>query len=62
MMVVRFFLQVTWQIIRDVMGNIMYELSSMKFKDTYKDGEEKIKKEFDDLYEQIQQAFRNLED
>ncbi|CAL4060743.1 unnamed protein product [Meganyctiphanes norvegica] len=54
--------KVTWQIIRDSMGQIMYELSSMKFKDTFKDGEAKIQKEFDEIYENIQTAFRNLED
>ncbi|RXG58536.1 V-type proton ATPase catalytic subunit A [Armadillidium vulgare] len=54
--------KITWQTIRDTMGPIMYELSSMKFKDTLKDGEEKVRKEFDEIYENIQQAFRNLED
>nr|AJO70185.1 V-H-ATPase subunit A [Cherax cainii] len=54
--------KVTWQIIRDSMGQILYELSSMKFKDTLKDGEPKVQKDFDELYENIQQAFRNLED
>ncbi|XP_053656191.1 V-type proton ATPase catalytic subunit A [Cherax quadricarinatus] len=54
--------KVTWQIIRDSMGQILYELSSMKFKDTLKDGEAKVQRDFDELYENIQQAFRNLED
>lgn len=54
--------KVTWQVIRDSMGQIMYELSSMKFKDTFKDGETKVRKEFDEIYENIQTAFRNLED
>ena len=54
--------QVTWQVIRDAMGPIMYDLSSMKFKNTFDDGEVKVKREFDDLYENIQGAFRNLED
>lgn len=54
--------RVTWQIIKDSMGNILYELSSMKFKDTFKEGEAKVKKDFDEIYENIQQAFRNLED
>jgi len=43
------------------MGDLMYELSSMKFKDP-KDGEDKIKKDYDDLLEKLQTAFRNLED
>lgn len=54
--------KVTWQHIRDSMGSILYELSSMKFKDTFKDGEAQIRKEFDEIYENIQTAFRNLED
>lgn len=54
--------KITWNVIRDAMGNILYQLSSMKFKDPVKDGEAKIKQDFDQLYEDIQQAFRNLED
>ncbi|CDW56943.1 v type proton atpase catalytic subunit a [Trichuris trichiura] len=54
--------RITWSTIRDHMGDIMYQLSSMKFKDPVKDGEEKIKKDFDELYDQMQSAFRNLED
>jgi V-type H+-transporting ATPase subunit A len=54
--------KVTWNTIRDHMNDIMYQLSSMKFKDPEKDGEEKIKKDYDELYEQMQTSFRNLED
>jgi len=54
--------KITWNTIRDHMGDLMYQLSSMKFKDPVKDGEEKIKKDFDELLEQMQQAFRNMED
>ena len=54
--------KITWAIIRDHMGDLLYELSSMKFKDPVKDGEEKIKKEYEDLHERLQTAFRNLED
>jgi len=54
--------KITWNVIRDAMGNIMYQLSSMKFKDPVKDGEAKIKADFDQLHEDLQQAFRNLED
>lgn len=32
------------------------------FQDPVKDGEEKIKKDYDELLEQMQVAFRNLED
>ncbi len=44
------------------MGNILYQLSSMKFKDPVKDGEAKIKADYDELNESMQTAFRNLED
>lgn len=54
--------KITWNIIRDSMGNMLYQLSSMKFKDPVKDGEAKIKADFDQLHEELQQAFRNLED
>ncbi|VDK45841.1 unnamed protein product [Anisakis simplex] len=54
--------KITWATIRDHMGDLMYQLSSMKFKDPVKDGEDKIKKDYDELLEQMQTAFRNLED
>ncbi|CAC5421738.1 ATPeV1A [Mytilus coruscus] len=54
--------KVTWAIIRDQMNDLLYKLSSMKFKDPVKDGEKKIKSEYEELYEELQQAFRNLED
>jgi V-type H+-transporting ATPase subunit A len=54
--------KITWATIRDHMGDTMYQLSSMKFKDPRQDGEEKIKKEYEELYEHMQTAFRNLED
>ncbi|XP_064607674.1 LOW QUALITY PROTEIN: V-type proton ATPase catalytic subunit A-like [Liolophura sinensis] len=54
--------KVTWAIIRDNLSDIIYKLSSMKFKDPVKDGEAKIKADFEELYEEMQTAFRNLED
>ncbi|XP_075586304.1 V-type proton ATPase catalytic subunit A-like [Dermatophagoides farinae] len=54
--------RVTYSMIKEAMGEIMYQLSSMKFKDPVKLGEAKIKKDFEELYENMQQAFRNLED
>jgi len=54
--------KITWSVIRESMGNILYQLTSMKFKDPVKDGEQKIRSDFEQLYEDIQQAFRNLED
>ncbi|KAM5126623.1 LOW QUALITY PROTEIN: V-type proton ATPase catalytic subunit A-like [Mantella aurantiaca] len=54
--------KITWNIIRDQLGDIMYKLSSMKFKDPVKDGEAKIKADYAQLYEEMQTAFRSLED
>jgi len=44
------------------MGDLMYKLSSMKFKDPEEDGEAKIKADYEELYEEMQTGFRNLED
>lgn len=54
--------RITWALIREALGDLLYHLSSMKFKDPAVDGEEKIKQDFEELFENIQQAFRNLED
>jgi len=54
--------KITWGVIREAMGNILYQLSSMKFKDPWKDGEAKIKEDYEKLNEDMQTAFRNLED
>merc|ERR1712083_74003 len=54
--------KITWNVIREAMSQIMYQLASMKFKDPQKDGEEKIKADYDELLENMQAAFRNLED
>lgn len=55
--------KITWAIIKEQFGdNILYQLTSMKFKDPVTDGEVKIKKDFADLHEQMGQAFRNLEE
>lgn len=54
--------KITWNVIREAMGNIIYQLSSMKFKDPVKDGEAKIKADYEELHESMTSAFRNLED
>nr|XP_045758033.1 V-type proton ATPase catalytic subunit A [Mirounga angustirostris] len=54
--------KITWSIIREHMGEILYKLSSMKFKDPVKDGEAKIKADYAQLLEDMQNAFRSLED
>uniref|UniRef100_A0A3Q0T1P7 H(+)-transporting two-sector ATPase n=1 Tax=Amphilophus citrinellus TaxID=61819 RepID=A0A3Q0T1P7_AMPCI len=54
--------KITWAIIREHMGEILYRISSMKFKDPVKDGEAKIKAEYAQLLEDMQNAFRTLEE
>merc|ERR1712156_15642 len=54
--------KITWNVIREALSQITYQLASMKFKDPVKDGEEKIKADFEELHEQMSTAFRNLED
>jgi len=54
--------KITWATIRDHMSDIIYKVTSMKFKDPVKDGEDKIKAEYDALNEEMQNAFRNLEE
>ena len=54
--------KITWSIIKEHMGGILYELSSMKFKDPTKDSEQKIKQDLYDLHERMLTAFRELED
>ena len=44
------------------MGSLLYELSSMKFINTFEQSEEETKKEFDETYEKIHQAFKDIED
>jgi len=44
------------------MSEILYRLTSMKFKDPAKDGEAKIKADYAQLFEDMQNAFRSLED
>ncbi|XP_041373038.1 V-type proton ATPase catalytic subunit A [Gigantopelta aegis] len=54
--------KITWAIIRDQLSDVLYKLSSMKFKDPVKDGEVKIRQDYEELHEEMQTAFRNLED
>ncbi|XP_076457748.1 V-type proton ATPase catalytic subunit A [Babylonia areolata] len=54
--------KITWAIIREQLNDVLYKLSSMKFKDPVKDGEARIKADFDELMEEMQTKFRNLED
>lgn len=54
--------KITWNAIREHMNEILYELSSMKFKDPAKDGEENIKADFAILHDKMVDSFRKLED
>ena len=54
--------KITWQIIKEHMGGILYELSSMKFKDPSKESEATIRAQLTDLHERMLVAFRDLED
>ncbi|XP_016887010.1 V-type proton ATPase catalytic subunit A [Cynoglossus semilaevis] len=54
--------KITWAMIREHMGEILYRISSMKFKDPVKDGEAKIKAEYAQLHEDMQNSFRTLEE
>ncbi|GFO47808.1 V-type proton ATPase catalytic subunit a [Plakobranchus ocellatus] len=52
--------KVTYAIIREQMGPVMNKLSQMKFKDPVM-GEAAIKQSYEELMEEMQQAFSNLE-
>merc|ERR1719167_430016 len=54
--------KVTWSMIRESMGQTIYKLSSMKFKDPNKESEEKILSDFTDLHEEMVTGFKNLEE
>lgn len=53
--------KVTWGVIKQNMGDLLYKLTSMKFQDPAQ-GEDKVVAHMKALYEEIQQAFRNLSD
>ena len=54
--------KITWAIIRENLGDIMYRLSSMKFKDPVKDGEKNIIQDYEKLNDDMQTMFRSLEE
>ncbi|XP_003388117.1 PREDICTED: V-type proton ATPase catalytic subunit A [Amphimedon queenslandica] len=54
--------KITWAIIRDQCGDIIHQLTRMKFMDPIDDGEEKIKAYYAKLTDDIQEAFRKLEE
>lgn len=54
--------RITWSVIREALQDVLYQLSSMKFKDPGVESEQQIRKDLDDLNENMLQAFRNLEE
>jgi V-type H+-transporting ATPase subunit A len=54
--------KITLAAIKDSMGDILYELSSMKFADPWEKGEDEIKQDFADLRQKMTDAFRALQD
>lgn len=58
--------KVTWIMIKEAMGDVIYKLSSMKFEDPNKGGTKQaqadIEDKFDKLNDDLQTAFRNLTD
>jgi len=54
--------KVTLALIKEKMGNLMYELSSMKFQNPTEKSEAEIKAHFDDLYQRMSDSFRSLEE
>lgn len=53
--------KITWSIIKESMNDILYALSSMKFKDPA-EGEAELRSHFSQLTDRIQLAFRELEE
>lgn len=54
--------KITWMVIKEAMNDLIYKLTSMKFKDPVADGRKNILEEFDILNEELQNGFRNLEE
>jgi len=53
--------KVTWNHIKQSMGDTIYKISAMKFQDPA-DGEENVVREYKKLSEEIYQAFKALEE
>lgn len=48
--------------IREGCGDLIYQLSSMKFKDPVSDGEVHIRAEFEKINEELSQKFQSIVD
>lgn len=54
--------KITWSIIREQLGDVIHQLTRMKFKNCYEDGEQKVRAEMTKLNEDLQESFRKLEE
>ncbi|XP_025601994.2 V-type proton ATPase catalytic subunit A-like [Athalia rosae] len=54
--------RITWDIIKESMRDLLYRIASMKFQDPGNSGEDEIRAEFDRIHDDMQQAFKNLEE
>lgn len=53
--------RISFNLIKSRMGDLIYKLSSQKFIEP-SSGEESVKQELKDLYDDVQSAFRQMED
>lgn len=54
--------KITWAIIREQLSDSIHQLTRMKFENHYEIGENDVKIKFSKLYEDMQEAFRKLEE
>jgi len=54
--------KVTWNVIKEACGDLLYQLSSMKFKDPVEEGEVSIKADFEKLNDELSQKFQTMAD
>jgi V-type H+-transporting ATPase subunit A len=54
--------KVTWNVIKEACGDLLYQLSSMKFIDPVDDGEVSIKADFEKLNDELTQKFQTMAD
>ena len=54
--------KVTWNVIKEGCGDLLYQLSSMKFKDPNDESETSIKADYEKLNEELSQKFQSIID
>ena len=54
--------KVTWNVIKEGCGDLLYQLSSMKFKDPNDESEASIKADYEKLNEELSQKFQSIID